>query len=44
MKYEMTPAKNTKVAIDRNTSVNAKTAIELEWQETFSKRAKIPNP
>lgn len=41
MKHEMIPTTNPNVAIDRNDPENAKTAIELEWPETFSRRAKM---
>ena len=41
MKHEMKPTKNPNVAIDRNDPEHAKTAIELEWPETFSRRAKM---
>ena len=41
MKHEIIPTKNPNVAIDRNDPEHAKTAIELEWPETFSRRAKM---
>ena len=43
MKHEMKPvaAENALTAIDRNDPEHAKTAIELEWPETFSRRAKM---
>ena len=41
MKHAMIPTKNPNIAIDRNDPEKAKTAIELEWPETFSRRAKM---
>ena len=43
MKHELKPVavENALTAIDRNDPEHAKTAIELEWPETFSRRAKM---
>ena len=43
MKHEMKPvaAEKALTAIDRNDPEHARTAIELEWPETFSRRAKM---
>ena len=43
MKHELKPvaAEKALTAIDRNDPEKAKTAIELEWPETFSRRAKM---
>ena len=41
MKHAMIPAKEPLTAIDRNDPEKAKTAIQLEWPETFSRRAKM---
>lgn len=41
MKHEMKPTSNPHVAIDRNNPENARTAVELDWPETFSRRAKM---
>ena len=41
MKHPMNPTSIQNTAMDRNDTEKAKTAIELEWPETFSRRAKM---
>ena len=40
-KYNLKPAQNPIPASDRNDPEGAKTAIQLEWPESFSNRAKL---
>lgn len=41
MKHNLIPAQYPYPAIDRNDPEKAKTAVMLEWPETFSDRAKM---
>ena len=41
MKHPTIPISNPKAGIDLNNPEKAKTAVELEWPETFSTRAKM---